>query len=83
MSLQELHIFDVCPHTVGRDSRGLSGVDAPEKVEYDAACRRQVGKAIREVVSQLPRLRCLRMTGVKVEDPGQEYAMSHPWTQLE
>ena len=58
-------------------------IETPERMEYHAYCRRQAGKIVREVISLLPRLRCLKMKGVKIEDPGQNYANLHPWTQLE
>ena len=76
-------MVDVCPLNGGPGSRSEGGIDSPERLEHHAACRRQAGVIIREVVSQLPRLRCLRMDGVKVEDVGHDFACLHPWTQLE
>ena len=76
-------MFDVCPYNEGPGSRDQRGVDSPERLEYHAACRLQAGKAVREVVSQLPRLRCLRMNDVEIEDPGHDHANLQPWTQLE
>ena len=81
--LQELHLFDICPLNWAPDS-GLRGpLDITGRLEYHDECRLQAGKVIREVVSQLPKLRCLRMNGVKVEDTGDDFANLHPWTQLE
>ena len=85
MSLQELHLADFCPDNGGPGSRGRGGIDSSEKLElleHDAACRRQAGYAVREIVSQLPSLTCLRMSGVKAEDHGHDFANLHPWTQL-
>ena len=74
---------EVYPHNGGPGSGGWWTIDSPERLEYHAACRRQAGYAVREVVSQLPRLTSLIMYGVKIEDHVHDFASLHPWTELE
>ena len=82
MCSQELHLVDVCPFS-RIDARVCEGNGITERPEYQAACRHQAGKIVREVVSQLPRLRRLRLKGVKIDEHGEEFANLHPWTHLE
>ena len=81
--LQELHLVDICPHKLKPGYKGKGGMNTLTRLEYYVSCRRQFGIAVREVVSQLPSLRRLAMKGVKAEDPGHDFAILHPWKQLE
>ena len=75
-------MVDVCPYK-RIHARVCETTGSPEISEYQAECRRQAGKVVREAVSQLSELRRLRLKGVKIDEHGEEFANLHPWTHLE